>query len=496
MRAISYAQARARNSTQMLSLARVATPFSLDEGDRFFFIGTCICRQMEHALRARGLNVLSTAPAYPAGDNKLVGMSIHDKYYVQSILQELAWALGRATFPLESIVEMPRNTYADLQVPRAIHPVAREHALARREILRNYFARIVDANVIVVELTGADQWFDRATRLGLNGEPPDWAARREPDRFEYQLWRYDDHYRALTELRSVLRDVAPTMRLVGIVNPGGLERTYRDADIETVSGLFASTIRTALGNLADEFDDVAYFPTFEAFMNGPANEVFEGNRVRAPVLDAAMSAMLHSFGIDRPVSDPDYDEAAYLRANPDVAASVKSGHIPYGYHHWFAQGRAEGRGLTTPDCPTDEPIAAEDLRTTIHATPPGSVETRMRIAIPVTVTNTGGTSFASFGRYPVYFCYRWYDQDGTERETGRSMHTSLAGTLGPGETSSFDAWIMTPESAGTYTLALTLLQSNVAWFDDIDVKNGFRCAVIAKSSDMPPARQHRDGLRF
>jgi len=496
MRALSYAQARAHNSTQMLSLARVATPFSLDESDRFFFIGTCICRQMERALRARGLNVLSTSPAYPAGDNGLLGLSLHDKYYIRSILQELEWALGRATFPLESLVGMPRSTCADLQLPRAVHPVTREHALARREVLRKYFARIVDANVVVVELTGADQWFDRATGLGLNGEPPDWAARREPDRFEYQLWRYDDHYSAISELRSLLRGIAPSMRLVGIVNPGGLERTYRNADIETVSAFYSSTMRTALGNLADEFDDVAYFPTFEAFMNAPPAEVFEGNHVRPPVLDAAMGSMLHSFGIDRPATDPDYDEAAYLRANPDVAASVKAGRIPHGYRHWFAQGRAEGRGLTTPDCPTDEPIAAVDLQATIRATPPGSVPTRKRIAMPVIVTNTGSTSYASFGRYPVYFCYRWYDQEGTERETGRSVHTSLAGTLGPGETSAFDAWIATPEAPGTYTLALTLLQSNVAWFDDIDRKNGFRCAVIAKGGDMPPAREHREGLRL
>ena len=40
---------------------------------------------------------------------------------------------------------------------------------------------------------------------------------------------------------------------------------------------------------------------------------------------------------------PDFDEAAYLRANPDVAEAVRSGGFRHGYHHYLAAGRLEGR---------------------------------------------------------------------------------------------------------------------------------------------------------
>lgn len=40
-----------------------------------------------------------------------------------------------------------------------------------------------------------------------------------------------------------------------------------------------------------------------------------------------------------------FDEAAYLEANPDVAAAVAAGHFASGYEHYEAAGRAEGRGF-------------------------------------------------------------------------------------------------------------------------------------------------------
>lgn len=41
----------------------------------------------------------------------------------------------------------------------------------------------------------------------------------------------------------------------------------------------------------------------------------------------------------------EFDEDAYLAANPDVAASVRSNGFSSGYHHWLLMGRREGRNL-------------------------------------------------------------------------------------------------------------------------------------------------------
>jgi hypothetical protein len=41
----------------------------------------------------------------------------------------------------------------------------------------------------------------------------------------------------------------------------------------------------------------------------------------------------------------EWDEAAYLKANPDVAAVVARGTFINGYHHYLAAGRHEGRKM-------------------------------------------------------------------------------------------------------------------------------------------------------
>ena len=42
----------------------------------------------------------------------------------------------------------------------------------------------------------------------------------------------------------------------------------------------------------------------------------------------------------------EFDEAAYLKRNPDVAQAVEAGAFPSGWAHWKAHGRAEGRVVT------------------------------------------------------------------------------------------------------------------------------------------------------
>ena len=52
-----------------------------------------------------------------------------------------------------------------------------------------------------------------------------------------------------------------------------------------------------------------------------------------------------SYNLEPTATDENFDEAAYLRANPDVADAVRSGHMRSGRSHFEAFGRKEGRRL-------------------------------------------------------------------------------------------------------------------------------------------------------
>jgi SAM-dependent methyltransferase len=51
--------------------------------------------------------------------------------------------------------------------------------------------------------------------------------------------------------------------------------------------------------------------------------------------------------IDAPKDEREFDEQAYLRFNPDVAAAILAGRLTSGWHHYCQCGRSEGRSTKT-----------------------------------------------------------------------------------------------------------------------------------------------------
>jgi glycosyltransferase involved in cell wall biosynthesis len=79
----------------------------------------------------------------------------------------------------------------------------------------------------------------------------------------------------------------------------------------------------------------------------------EPQRISAAVLDRAAADLIREVlnVRDTPMRNvliaPDFDEAAYLKQNPDVEACVRSGDFATGYEHYLRYGRAERRPRPT-----------------------------------------------------------------------------------------------------------------------------------------------------
>jgi hypothetical protein len=117
------------------------------------------------------------------------------------------------------------------------------------------------------------------------------------------------------------------------------------------------------------------------------------------------------------------------------------------------------------------------MRTTIEAELVTSIAARTVVTASCTLTNRGGVALATADPYPVYLSYRWFDEAGTPAEIGHSIHTALAPALAPGAAATLTMRIEAPRFAGRYALRVALLQSNVAWFDDVDRANGVEAVV-------------------
>jgi hypothetical protein len=124
-----------------------------------------------------------------------------------------------------------------------------------------------------------------------------------------------------------------------------------------------------------------------------------------------------------------------------------------------------------------EPLPHGSLRATVRVTVPNAMKPREIRKLPCRVTNRGDALFVTAAPNPIHLCYRWYDEANEAVGAGDWLHTPLVKALAPNETIDTELVVQAPDRPGRYALAATLLQQNVAWFDDVDPANGQRTGV-------------------
>jgi len=86
-------------------------------------------------------------------------------------------------------------------------------------------------------------------------------------------------------------------------------------------------------------------------------------------------------------------------------------------------------------------------------------------------------------RYAVNFSYHWLDRNGAT-VVFDGLRTPLPRNLKPGESVALNAAIAAPEKPGRYTLELTLVQEQSAWFPEKN--DGAKLALPVNVSEAPP----------
>ena len=124
-----------------------------------------------------------------------------------------------------------------------------------------------------------------------------------------------------------------------------------------------------------------------------------------------------------------------------------------------------------------EPLPLASLRASLETEIPAAATVDEVFILPCRVTNAGDAIFVSAPPNPVQFCYRWFDASGAPVGAGEWIHTPLPHALRPGEVIDACIRITAPHIPGDYTLAVTLLQEGVAWFDDLSAASGVRATT-------------------
>jgi hypothetical protein len=116
-----------------------------------------------------------------------------------------------------------------------------------------------------------------------------------------------------------------------------------------------------------------------------------------------------------------------------------------------------------------DPLPASACRVRLEATVPETLAAGTIHEFECLVANWGDAILVSAPPNPVHISYRW-SEHGEVIEGDRSI---LPEALPPGVERTCPFSLRTPETPGDYRLVVTLVQEQVAWFDELDPQNAW-----------------------
>jgi hypothetical protein len=281
---------------------QVVPKFKLRRDDKFFAIGSCFARGLEHCLQKNGIAVESAAPEFaklqPA-NRETSGLGFTNKYNTYSILNELRWALDlEAEFPRDSIVPLTKTTWFDPHTNPTLEFVDLEETLQRRALMQTVTKRITDCRGVIVTLGLAEVWRDTKANVFVNRTPIPSLFKSNPDRYEFQLSSFAENWANLEATYELLtRYGHPDFHIVVTVSPVPLMNTFSTMDIVVANAWAKSLLRAVAHEWAVAHANVDYFPSYEIVQNSDRAAVWEKDlrHVTGPGVQHIMQLFLRKY---------------------------------------------------------------------------------------------------------------------------------------------------------------------------------------------------------
>jgi hypothetical protein len=264
---------------------------------------------------------------------------------------EILWAKQVPAYD-EDYFCLEGEHWHDLQLAPGAGAVPLERALQRRfNISQNYFARIRDADVIVVTLGLNEVWRDEQSGVYMNCSPPMKLIAEDNDRYSLCVTSVSENVEALLEIRAAVMGMNPQARFVLTISPVPLGATFTGQDAAVANMRSKSVLRSAADEVCSAFPNIDYFPSYEMVALAPRALAYGDDclHVADAVVGEVIATFLSAHGLPSEPIEPDFSEVAYYVANPDVLESVRRNEFSSGLAHWRSAGRAEGRKLRPPD---------------------------------------------------------------------------------------------------------------------------------------------------
>ncbi len=279
-------------------IADIWTPFPLSRTDKIATAGSCFAQHIGKNLLNRGANYMDREPA-PAflldvSVARRFGYSIYscrygNIYTTRQLLQLFDEAHGQRV-PLERVWAKDGRYYDALRP--SIDPVGQDNAetvLALRDLhltmVRQMFADL-DVFVFTMGLTEGWEYIEDSTMYPM--APGTLCGAFDAKQYAFRNLKYSDVLDDLKAFWGQLKLVNPKARMLLTVSPVPLTATATENHVLVATTYSKSVLRGVAGELANEFDDIYYFPSYEIISSHPSRGMFFDPNLRT----------VNDFGVD------------------------------------------------------------------------------------------------------------------------------------------------------------------------------------------------------
>ncbi|QHQ35666.1 GSCFA domain-containing protein [Algicella marina] len=258
------------------------------KGEKVSTFGSCFAQHFGQALQRHGYAWFDAEPApkpLPAEDAKKFNYGVFSArtgniYTAAMLSQWLDWALGQAEPPAE--VWEHEGRFFDPFRP-AIEPggfASREELLATRAHTITSFRRAIEETDHFVFTMGLTEgWINSEHEYSYAMCPGTLAGEFDEARHRFVNWRYTEVARHMRQVLRRIAKVNSNIHVLLTVSPVPLTATASGSHVLPATTYSKSVLRAVAGDLAEDFDFVEYFPSYE-IITAPVfgGRFFETNR--------------------------------------------------------------------------------------------------------------------------------------------------------------------------------------------------------------------------
>jgi len=261
--------------------------FAISTDLPIFTAGSCFAQHVGRTLAQSGYNVIDAEPVpadIPTQVAQRHGYALYSARYgniytVRQFLQLLKEAFGEFA-PAQPVWERDGRFYDALRpgvTPGGLDSV--DHVkLARTSHLDAVRAAVTQSGLVVFTLGLTETWAHTKSGTIYPTAPGTIAGQFDPDAFHFVNFRAAEVREDFLSLRKIFQVANADVKFLLTVSPVPLTATASSDHVLSASSYSKAVLRTVAGELAEDFPDIDYFPSFEIVSSHPsAGRMFAAN---------------------------------------------------------------------------------------------------------------------------------------------------------------------------------------------------------------------------